>query len=266
MAKIHNVLTIAGSDSGGGAGIQADIKTFSALGVYGLSVVTAVTAQNTQGVLAVETISSEVVEKQLKAVFDDINIGAVKIGMLSQTALIKVVAQQLRHYKPKWLVLDPVMIATSGDRLLDDEAIEILKTTLLPLATIITPNLHEAAALLVGKAIQTESDMLNAAQQLSDQYGCSVLLKGGHVEDLNESNDLLYSVGNFEWLKGTRIATQNTHGTGCTLSAAIAAHLAKGELLVNAVKQAKQYIQQAIEHADELNVGKGKGPVKHQIS
>jgi len=280
ISKVPNVLTIAGSDSGGGAGIQADLKTFSALNVYGLSVITALTAQNTKGVSAVETASAEIVSKQLTAVFDDIDIAAVKIGMLGDAKIIDVVSEKLASYKPKWLVLDPVMIATSGDYLLEKEAVKTLTSSLFPLATLITPNLHEAQALLKDKEKNREelnenlmlkqsvskTTMLETARELSTSYSCAVLLKGGHAnETSNESNDLLYMDGEHHWFKGQRVATNNTHGTGCTLASAIAAYLALGHPIISAIKEAKDYIQLAIEKSDELNVGKGNGPVQHNV-
>jgi len=291
MPKVPNILTIAGSDSGGGAGIQADLKTFSALNVYGLSVITALTAQNTKGVSAVETASAEIVSKQLTAVFDDIDIAAVKIGMLADAKLIEVVAEKLAKYQPKWVVLDPVMIATSGDYLLEKSAIKTLTNSLFPLATLITPNLHEAQALLLEKELINQKGkdqsidieqsmskqstlkqsvskeaMLETAKELSDSYDCAVLLKGGHAnEESNESNDLLYVEGEFHWFSGQRVNTKNTHGTGCTLSSAIASYLALGHSLTSAVKEAKHYIQLAIEKSDELQVGRGNGPVQHNV-
>lgn len=275
-AGTPNVLTIAGSDSGGGAGIQADLKTFSALNIYGLSVITALTAQNTLGVSAVEKVSAEMVGLQLTAVFDDINIDAVKIGMLGDTNVTEVVAEKLTEYQPRWIVIDPVMIATSGDCLLEKKALKTLTNLLFPLATLITPNLYEAQALLNEQKVNEKNSvieqsmpktrMIEIARELSNRYNCAVLLKGGHAnETSNESNDLLYAEGEFQWFNGQRVSTKNTHGTGCTLSSAIAAYLAHGHALKVAIKEAKNYIQIAIEKSDELQVGKGNGPVQHNV-
>ena len=257
------VLTIAGSDSGGGAGIQADIKAISATGSYACSAITAITAQNTLGVSAIFPIPLEHVEKQLDAVFSDLNVTAVKIGMLADSDIIKVVAAKIKQYKPKFLVVDPVMVATSGDLLLQESAISTLKSELLPLADLITPNLPEGAA-LTGAVMPTCEDdmgaMINALRQLNVN---AVLLKGGHLEQDENSNDLLIFQEHFELLTAKRVNTQNTHGTGCTLSAAIASYLAQGHDLLTAVKLGKQYISNAIAHADELDIGGGHGPVNH---
>ena len=257
------VLTIAGSDSGGGAGIQADIKAISATGSYACSAITAITAQNTLGVSAIFPIPLEHVEKQLDAVFSDLNVTAVKIGMLADSDIIKVVAAKIKQYKPKFLVVDPVMVATSGDLLLQESAISTLKSELLPLADLITPNLPEGAA-LTGAVMPTCEDdmgaMINALRQLNVN---AVLLKGGHLEQDENSNDLLIFQEHFELLTAKRVNTQNTHGTGCTLSAAIASYLAQGHDVLTAVKLGKQYISNAIAHADELDIGGGHGPVNH---
>lgn len=257
------VLTIAGSDSGGGAGIQADIKAISATGSYACSVITALTAQNTQGVSGIYPISSEFVEQQLDAVFSDLNVIAVKIGMLSDSDVIHSVAKKIKQYKPQYLVVDPVMVATSGDLLLQASAIESLKSELLPLADVITPNLPEAAALIGTKVPQNEDEMVDMINELRQLGAKSVLLKGGHLEDDSNSTDLLICTDTVERLSTARIETRNTHGTGCTLSSAIASYLAQGHELQAAVTLGKHYITQAIIHADELNIGQGHGPVNH---
>ena len=257
------VLTIAGSDSGGGAGIQADIKSISATGSFACSAITAITSQNTLGVSAIFPIPLEHVESQLDAVFRDIKVSAVKIGMLADTDIIQVVAKKLRQYQPKFIVLDPVMIATSGDLLLQESAINTLKSTLFPLVDIITPNLPEAAALTGLPIPQSESDMLAMTSALRALDARSVLLKGGHLEHQAESLDLLISANTVTRLCAPRINTKNTHGTGCTLSSAIASYLAQEKSLEDAVSLAKNYISQAITQADELAIGQGHGPVNH---
>ncbi len=257
-----NVLTIAGSDSGGGAGIQADLKTFSALGTYGASVITAVTAQNTKVVTAISDISTDVIAAQLDTVFDDIRIDAVKIGMLSKPEVIDVVADRLRHYGAKPIVLDPVMVSKSGDRLLQPNAVSALVRYLLPIATIITPNLPEAGVLLNRKAPADEASMIQAAEALRELGAKAVLLKGGHLEG-SHSFDLFDHGQSLQHLHAERIDTKNTHGTGCTLSAAIAALLGRGFALPAAVRGAKEYISCAIAAADQLSVGHGHGPVHH---
>jgi hydroxymethylpyrimidine/phosphomethylpyrimidine kinase len=257
-------LTIAGSDSGGGAGIQADLKTFSAFGVYGCSVVTALTAQNTRGVLGVHPVPAKFVRAQMDAVFTDIAVDAIKIGMLGSPALIRAVAAGLKaHPSPPPVVVDPVMIAKSGDRLLPDNAVAALIKTLLPLAAVITPNLPEAKTLLGRDAEIADPDqMAAAAKALLDLDPKAVLLKGGHLPG-QDSSDLLLTADGSTWLPGRRIETQNTHGTGCTLSSAVAAALARGDGLETAVKAAKAYIANAIAAADRLGVGGGHGPVHH---
>ena len=257
------VLTIAGSDSGGGAGIQADIKAISATGSYACSVITALTAQNTQGVSGIYPISSEFVEQQLDAVFSDLNVIAVKVGMLSDSNIIRSVAKKIKQYTPQYLVVDPVMVATSGDLLLQSSAIESLKSELLPLADVITPNLPEAAALINAKVPESEVEMAAMIDELRQLGAKSVLLKGGHLEKDENSTDLLILSDSIERLSTPRIETLNTHGTGCTLSSAIASYLAQGHELLTAVALGKQYITQAIIHADELNIGQGHGPVNH---
>lgn len=257
------VLTIAGSDSGGGAGIQADIKAISATGSYACSVITAITAQNTQGVNGILPIPLEMVEQQLDAVFSDLNIQAVKIGMLADSDIIRLVAAKIRHYQPKFLVIDPVMVATSGDVLLQQQAITTLKTALLPLADIITPNLPEAAALTGLDIPQSMADMQAMISALRNINPHAVLLKGGHLEQSRDSTDLLILATDVIELTTPRINTHNTHGTGCTLSAAIASYLAQGNDLTTATSLAKRYITAAITAADELRIGHGHGPVNH---
>lgn len=259
----RRVLTIAGSDSGGGAGIQADLKTFAANGCYGMSVITALTAQNTQGVAGIHPVPVEFVERQLDAVLGDIGADAVKIGMLYSAELIAAVAGKLRAYGVQRVVVDPVMVAQSGDKLLQDDAVEALKRHLFPLAEIITPNLPEAAVLL-GREVAGAADMESAAADLL-QWGCRhVLVKGGHL-DGDGSEDVLVSAGSpgAERFGDERIQTRNTHGTGCTLSSAIAAHLAKGEDMAEAVGHAKEYIRRAIRAGADYRIGHGHGPVHH---
>ncbi|MGF1688307.1 bifunctional hydroxymethylpyrimidine kinase/phosphomethylpyrimidine kinase [Photobacterium japonica] len=257
------VLTIAGSDSGGGAGIQADIKAISATGGYACSVITAITAQNTLGVSAICPIPFEHVEFQLDAVFSDLNVVAVKVGMLADTDIIKVVAAKIKQYRPAYVVVDPVMVATSGDLLLETSAISTLKAELLPLADVITPNLPEAAALVGGQVPANEADMTAMIADLRQLGAKAVLLKGGHLEQDENSNDLLIFADAVQQLSAKRVQTRNTHGTGCTLSSAIASYLAQGNDLLQAVTLGKQYISQAILHADALDIGQGHGPVHH---
>jgi len=255
-------VTIAGSDSGGGAGIQADLKTFSALGVYGASVITALTAQNTTSVTGIHDVPPDFITAQIDAVFSDLAVNAVKIGMLSVPAAIEAVAAGLDRWKQTLVVLDPVMVASSGDRLLAPAAIDILKSVLIPRALVMTPNLPEAAALLDAPIAATEDEMRAQAEQLLAFGARAVLIKGGHASG-GEAVDLLVSREAVARLTAERIATKNTHGTGCTLSAAIAAGLAKGQRLGEAVSDAKQYVTEAIGCADELAVGHGHGPVHH---
>ncbi|HIF9349355.1 TPA: bifunctional hydroxymethylpyrimidine kinase/phosphomethylpyrimidine kinase [Photobacterium damselae] len=262
-SKTPITLTIAGSDSGGGAGIQADIKAISATGGYACSVITALTAQNTQGVHGIYSIPANFVAEQLDAVFQDLDVKAVKIGMLSDSNIISIIAHKLRQYQPKYLVVDPVMVATSGDLLLEHNAISTLKEQLLPLADVITPNLPEAAALLDCAQPKTEEDMEAMIEQLRQLGAHSVLLKGGHLDNTTNNTDLLILPNDVLRFTTPRIDTQNTHGTGCTLSAAIASYLAQGYSLTEAVKAAKHYISNAIAHADELQIGSGHGPVHH---
>ncbi|MGG0719599.1 bifunctional hydroxymethylpyrimidine kinase/phosphomethylpyrimidine kinase [Robertmurraya massiliosenegalensis] len=255
---MKTALTIAGSDSGGGAGIQADLKAFSANGVFGMSVITAVTAQNTIEVRSVQNIDNAIIRDQIEAVFDDIPVDAVKIGMLSSPATVETVAQSLIKYQPTYIVLDPVMVSKGGHHLLQKEAIQSLKDFIIPLATIITPNIPEAEV-LVDRKIETEDDMLSACKILIELGANQVLLKGGHLN--GNPNDLFFDGEHFHWLYGERVETKNTHGTGCTLSSAIAANLAKGHSMFEAVKLAKQYITIAIQHSLEL--GNGHGPTHH---
>jgi hydroxymethylpyrimidine/phosphomethylpyrimidine kinase len=255
-------VTIAGSDSSGGAGIQADLKTFSALGVYGASVITALTAQNTRGVTAIHDVPPEFIVAQIDAVFSDLNAGAVKVGMLSQPATIEAVAAGLDRHQARPVVLDPVMIAASGHRLLAPEAIAVLRRALIPRALLITPNLPEAAALLDAPLAATESEMREQAEKLLGLGAQAVLMKGGHAQGA-ESVDFLVAPTTVARLAADRIATSNTHGTGCTLSSAIAAGLAKGLDLSEAVREAKAYVTAAIAASERLKIGKGHGPVHH---
>jgi hydroxymethylpyrimidine/phosphomethylpyrimidine kinase len=255
-------VTIAGSDSGGGAGIQADLKTFSACGVYGASVVTAITAQNTQGVTAIHDVPAHVIAAQIDAVFSDLAVNAVKIGMLSVPVAIATVAAGLERWRQTHVVLDPVMIATSGDRLLAPEAVDVLKRELIPRALVVTPNLHEAAALTDTAIAQNEDEMRAQAQALIAIGAKAVLIKGGHAQSV-QAVDLLVTPSAVARFTAERIDTKNTHGTGCTLSSAIAAGLAKGHTLAAAVADAKAYVTAAIAAADELAIGHGHGPVHH---
>lgn len=255
---MKKVLTIAGSDCSGGAGIQADLKTFSAHGVYGMSVITAVTAQNTQGVFAVQDISRDVIAKQIEAIFDDIEVDGVKIGMVSQVQTIEVIAEQLRHFRPQTIVLDPVMVSKSGYHLLNPEAEVTLIKELLPLALLVTPNIPEAEV-MTKTSIRTLEQMEEASRVIYQMGVKNVLLKGGHLED--DAIDILYDGQEFSYFFASRIATKNTHGTGCTLSSAITSNLALGYSLNEAVTLAKEYITLAIQHS--LSIGKGVGPTHH---
>lgn len=256
---MNTALTIAGSDSSGGAGIQADLKTMLANHVYGMSAITALTAQNTTGVTDIMEVTPEFLAEQLDSIFTDIKPDAVKTGMVSSSQLIDIIADKLREYKAVNIVVDPVMVATSGAKLICDDAMETLKKKLLTLATVITPNIPEGEA-LAGMKITSKEDMVTAAEKISNTYGCSVLLKGGH--SLHDANDLLVEQGKEPvWFMGRRIANTNTHGTGCTLSSAIASNLAKGKSLEEAVKGAKNYISGAL--AAGLDLGKGSGPMDH---
>ncbi len=255
---MKTALTIAGSDSSGGAGIQADIKTMTLNGVFAMSAITALTAQNTTGVTGILEATPEFLTLQIDAVFDDIRPDAVKIGMVSSAGLIRAIAGALRRHKAANIVVDPVMVATSGAKLISDDAIETLKAELLPLACVITPNIPEAEV-LSGRRISSEEDMVAAARAISDAFGCAVLCKGGH--NLSDANDLLYTGGGYTWFRGRRIDNPNTHGTGCTLSSAIAANLAKGFSLAESVARAKEYISGAL--AAMLDLGAGRGPMNH---
>ncbi len=251
-------LTIAGSDSSGGAGIQADIKTMMANGVYAMSAITALTAQNTTGVTAILNVTPEFLGQELDSVFTDIFPDAVKIGMVSDRELICVIAEKLKKYHAKNIVVDPVMVATSGARLISEDAIDTLKQELFPLATILTPNIPEAEE-LTGMQIHSANDMITAAEQIANQYHCAVLCKGGHR--LNDANDLLYFENHYDWFCGKRIDNPNTHGTGCTLSSAIASNLAKGYDWKTSVERAKDYLSGAL--AAMLDLGAGSGPMDH---
>ena len=259
---MRTALTIAGSDSSGGAGIQADIKTMMANGVYAMSAITALTAQNTTGVTAIMEVTPEFLKEQIDNVFTDIRPDAVKIGMVAGCGLIEAIADRLTFYKAENVVVDPVMVSTSGARLISEDAIGTLTAELLPLAAVVTPNIPEAEILCgwVAGSISTETDMIRAAQYISQIYSCSVLLKGGHR--VNDANDLLYQTdGTYRWFQGKRIDNPNTHGTGCTLSSAIASNMAKGSNLEDAVQLAKEYLSGAL--AAMLDLGKGSGPLDH---
>jgi len=256
--KMKTALTIAGSDCSGGAGIQADIKTMTMNGVYAMSVITALTAQNTTGVRAIEESTPDFLRKQMDAVFEDIYPDAVKIGMVASSELIRVIADRLRYYEAKNVVIDPVMVATSGSALMKNDAVQTLIEELLPVSTLVTPNIPEAQG-LSGMTIETKENMVTAAKQIGDNCHCAVLLKGGH--SINDANDLLYTNSKLFWFEGKRIDNPNTHGTGCTLSSAIASNLAKGFTLAESVQRAKEYISGAL--AAMLDLGEGSGPMNH---
>lgn len=255
---MHTVLSIAGSDSSGGAGIQADLKTITCLGEYGMTVITAITAQNTMGVTGIETISPQMVKAQIDAVFQDIFPDAVKLGMISKPEIMEVICEKLKEYHAKNVVVDPVMVATSGSNLMEDDTVITLKEKLIPLADIITPNLSEAQV-LSGVTINNREDMVTAAKKINTFYNGAILIKGGHLTE--EASDLLYVNGRIRWFNGKRYDNQNTHGTGCTLSSAIATYLAKGFSVDDSVEYAKQYVSDAI--AAKLDLGKGRGPLWH---
>lgn len=255
---MRTALTIAGSDSSGGAGIQADIKTMISNGVYAMSAITALTAQNTTGVTAIMEVTPDFLGEQMDNIFTDIYPDAVKIGMVSSGALIRKIAEKLEQYQAENIVVDPVMVATSGAKLISDEAVDTLKERLLPMAAVLTPNIPEAEV-LAGMEVKTEEDMIEAAKYISEKYHCAVLCKGGH--QLNDANDLLYRNGSYRWFYGQRIDNPNTHGTGCTLSSAIASNLAKGFDLDTSVERAKLYISGAL--SAMLDLGKGSGPMNH---
>ena len=258
---MNTALTIAGSDSSGGAGIQADIKTMTAHGVYAMSAVTALTAQNTTGVTGIMEVTPEFLREQIDDIFTDVYPDAVKIGMVSSSRLIEVIAERLAHYGAANIVVDPVMVATSGARLIGEEAVDTLKERLLPMATVLTPNIPEAEV-LSGMDVRTAEDMERAAALIGNTYGCAVLVKGGH--QLNDANDLLYRDGRLKWFRGKRIHNPNTHGTGCTLSSAIASNLAKGRDLDASVEMAKRYLSLAL--SDMLDLGRGSGPMNHAFA
>lgn len=251
-------LTIAGSDSSGGAGIQADLKTMTVNGVYAMSVITALTAQNTQGVTGILDVSPEFITEQMDAVFNDIYPDAIKIGMVSSPEIVEAIAASLEKYQAKNIVLDPVMVATSGAKLLKEEAMDSLINRLIPLADVITPNIPEGE-ILAGMEITNEDEMIKAAEKIGKKYDCAVLLKGGHR--VNDANDLLYRNGEFKWFRSERIDNPNTHGTGCTLSSAIGANLAKGYDIDQAIEKAKDYLTGALRAG--LDLGKGSGPLMH---
>lgn len=255
---MKTALTIAGSDCSGGAGIQADIKTMTANGVYAMSAITALTAQNTTGVTGIMEVTPEFLGQQLDSIFTDIYPDAVKIGMVSSVELIRTISEKLELYEAKNIVVDPVMVSTSGSKLIKDHAIEALKKYLFPKAAVLTPNIPEASV-LAGITISCEDDMIKAAEIISNEYGCAVLCKGGH--SINDANDLLYFEGESRWFIGERIDNQNTHGTGCTLSSAIASFLAKGNDLETAIQLSKDYISGALRSM--LDLGKGSGPLDH---
>ena len=255
---MKTALSIAGSDSSGGAGIQADIKTMTLNGVYAMSAITALTAQNTTGVRSIMEATPEFLKDQIDAVFEDIRPDAVKIGMVSSAELIEVIADRLAYYKAENIVVDPVMVATSGSELMKSSAVSMLTEKLLPIATLVTPNIPEAQ-ILSDMKISTKEDMEMVAKYIGDSFGCAVLLKGGH--SVSDANDLLYVNGNYKWFSGKRINNPNTHGTGCTLSSAIASNLAKGYDLETSIQRAKDYISGAL--AAMLDLGQSSGPMNH---
>ena len=257
---MRTAVTIAGSDSSGGAGIQADIKTMIANGVYAMSAITALTAQNTTGVTGIMEVTPEFLGEELDNIFTDIYPDAVKIGMVSSSALIEKIADKLQEYQAENIVVDPVMVATSGAKLISDEAIGTLKKRLLPIASVLTPNIPEAEV-LAEMEIHSADDMIEAAKKISDTYHCAVLCKGGHK--LNDANDLLYRDGDYRWFNGKRIDNPNTHGTGCTLSSAIASNLARGFSLEDSVRRSKQYLTDALKA--QLDLGHGSGPLDHTL-
>ena len=258
---MKTALSIAGTDPSGGAGIQADLKTMTMNGVVAMSAITALVAQNTTGVRKIVELSSQFLGQQIDAVFEDIPPDAVKIGMVASCGLIETIAEGLRFHGAKNVVVDPVMVATSGDRLISEEAVETLKNCLLPLADVTTPNIPEAG-ILSGMEIHSRKDIIEAAKRIGDAYGCAVLLKGGH--NINDANDYLYSRGTGQWFEGRRIDNPNTHGTGCTLSSAIAANLAKGFDLPTSIQRAKDYLSGAL--GAMLDLGKGRGPMMHSFN
>ena len=260
--RYARVLSIAGSDSGGGAGIQADLKTFAALGCFGMTALTALTAQNTQGVRAIHAVPLDMLHAQIDAVVEDIGVDAVKIGMLHSAATVQAVANAIDRHRLERVVLDPVMVATSGATLIDREAIDVLVTQMFPRAALVTPNLDEAA-LLVARPLATEDDMYAAARELLARGARAVLLKGGHLAGDTVSDLLLARDDEPLWLRGPRIPSANTHGTGCTLSSAIAAHLARGATLEDAVRRARDYVRGALQAGAPVRTGAGSGPLNH---
>ena len=255
---MKTALSIAGSDSCGGAGVQADIKTMTLNGVYAMSAITALTAQNTTGVRAIFEATPEFLRQQIDAVFEDIFPDAVKIGMVASSELIRVIADRLKYYKARNIVVDPVMVATSGSSLIKTDAVQTMMDELLPIAVLVTPNIPEVQ-ILSGMTVESPREMQQAAKEIGDRYGCAVLLKGGH--SIHDANDLLYAGGEYTWFEGKRIDNPNTHGTGCTLSSAIAANLAKGFDIPQSIKRAKDYISGAL--AAMLDLGHGSGPMNH---
>ncbi len=255
---MRTALSIAGCDSSGGAGIQADLKTMTMNGVFAMSAITALTAQNTTGVTAIHEVPADFLAKQIDAVFTDIRPDAVKIGMVSAVGLIQTIGERLRHYQAGHIVVDPVMVATSGSRLIATEAVQTLRQELFPLAELVTPNIPEAE-ILAEMTIHNEQDMVNAAKKIYETYGCAVLCKGGH--SIHDANDLLYNAEGAKWFYGKRIYNPNTHGTGCTLSSAIASNLAKGYDLETSIQRSKDYISGAL--AAMLDLGQGSGPMNH---
>ena len=258
---MKTALTIAGSDCSGGAGIQADLKTMTMNGVYAMSAITALTAQNTTGVTGISEVTPDFLKQQIDMVFTDIRPDAVKIGMVPNSALAEVIAECLSQHQAGNIVVDPVMVATSGSSLMKAEAVSALKTRLLPIAALVTPNIPEAEV-LSGQSIKSPSSMVDAAKFICESYGCAVLLKGGH--SINDANDLLYADGQLTWFRGERIDNPNTHGTGCTLSSAIASNLAKGYDLIASIQRSKDYISGAL--AAMLDLGKGSGPMNHAFA
>ena len=258
---MRTALSIAGTDPSGGAGIQADLKTMTMNGVFAMSAITALVAQNTTGVREIVELTPAFLGAQIDAVFEDIPPDAVKIGMVASCGLIEKIAARLRFYRAKNIVVDPVMVATSGDRLISEAAVDTLKTCLLPLAAVVTPNIPEAE-ILAGMDIRNPESIEAAAKQISDAYGCAVLLKGGH--NISDANDYLYADGVGTWFYGTHIDNPNTHGTGCTLSSAIAANLAKGFDLPTSIRRSKDYLSGAL--GAMLDLGKGRGPMQHNFN
>ena len=258
---MKTALSIAGTDPSGGAGIQADLKTMTLNGVFAMSAITALVAQNTTGVREIVELTLEFLGQQIDVVFEDIPPDAVKIGMVASCGLIEKIGERLRFYQAKNIVVDPVMVATSGDRLISEEAVDTLKSCLLPLAAVATPNIPEAE-ILSGTIIRSQADIENAARKIGDAYGCAVLLKGGH--NINDANDFLYADGVGTWFYGTHIDNPNTHGTGCTLSSAIAANLAKGFDLPTSIQRLKDYLSGAL--GAMLDLGKGRGPMRHNFN